>query len=185
MEVVPHHISVVSDKHEYNRQISIWLDDYEDIFSDFDPRPYDDRSLSDDFISEVKKVSHEDGFGVAEMNLLVPEKSRKADVENVIIKRLHAFFKKNNYYIIKRTRFNRVKGVTMMLAGMLMLLVATYITGQQQTYLTNFSRVAMEPAGWFFAWRGMDTLFFLSVKLKEEHDFYTKMAKTKVNFKSF
>lgn len=40
-------------------EISIWLDNYDDIFSDFDPRPYSQRSLSDDFLAEAKKIEHE------------------------------------------------------------------------------------------------------------------------------
>lgn len=37
-------------------EISIWLDSYNDIFSDFDSRPISLRSLSDDFITQVKKT---------------------------------------------------------------------------------------------------------------------------------
>ena len=35
--------------------ISIVLDSYDDLFSDFDPRPYRIRALSDDFLLECKK----------------------------------------------------------------------------------------------------------------------------------
>ena len=33
--------------------VSLWLDTYEDIFSDFDPRPYGQRALSEDFVAEA------------------------------------------------------------------------------------------------------------------------------------
>ncbi|MBK6275849.1 MAG: hypothetical protein IPF58_14690 [Saprospirales bacterium] len=36
-------------------EISIWLDAYDDIFSSFDSRPLSERTVSDDFLSEVKK----------------------------------------------------------------------------------------------------------------------------------
>jgi hypothetical protein len=36
-------------------EISIWLDSYNDIFSDFDSRPFSERTVSDDFLSEVRK----------------------------------------------------------------------------------------------------------------------------------
>ena len=39
--------------------VSLWLDNYDNIFSDFDPRSYAHRELSDDFLIEAKKVTHE------------------------------------------------------------------------------------------------------------------------------
>ena len=41
------------------RDISIWLETYDDIFSDFDPKAYSERVLSDDFLVEIRKVSYE------------------------------------------------------------------------------------------------------------------------------
>ena len=40
-------------------KIFLWLDDFDDIFSDFDPRPYSARELSDDFLDEVRKIAAE------------------------------------------------------------------------------------------------------------------------------
>ncbi len=40
-------------------RLSIWLDIYDDIFSDFDSRPFHERALSDDFIHEAKKMAKE------------------------------------------------------------------------------------------------------------------------------
>lgn len=38
-----------------NYSISLWIDSYDDIFSDFDPRHFSLRNISDDFLYEVKK----------------------------------------------------------------------------------------------------------------------------------
>ena len=35
-------------------QVSLVLDTYDDIFSDFDPRPYDQRALSGDFLDAAR-----------------------------------------------------------------------------------------------------------------------------------
>ena len=39
--------------------IPLVLDSYDDIFSDFDPRPYSERAMSGDFLLECKKASAE------------------------------------------------------------------------------------------------------------------------------
>ena len=38
-------------------EISLILDTYDDMFSSFDPRPYSQRALSEDFLSEAKDTT--------------------------------------------------------------------------------------------------------------------------------
>ncbi|HXP50728.1 MAG TPA: hypothetical protein VN922_12270, partial [Bacteroidia bacterium] len=163
MDATTHHSESVSDGHEFNRQVSIWLDEYDDIFSDFDPRSYSDRALSDDFIGELKKVCREDELAVDEMKLLVPEKKRKPEYEATIIKRLHGHFRKAYTVISKRVTIARTKGVVMVAGGMILLFLASLIANQEPMQLgMRLLLVLFEPAGWFFMWTGMDNLIFSS-----------------------
>src|SRR4051812_46940136 len=74
-------------------ELSIWLDTYDDIFSDFDPRPYSERALSDDFINEARKMVREKPTGTIELKLLMPSELRNNETENIIINSLHSHFK--------------------------------------------------------------------------------------------
>ena len=38
------------------KEISFWLDSYDDLFSDFDPRPYAQKGFSEDFLDEAKRA---------------------------------------------------------------------------------------------------------------------------------
>ena len=76
-------------------EVSIILDTYEDIFSDFDPRPFSQRALSDDFLLEAKKASRERNSGEIEIKFLIPEQKRNIREESLIKKRLHEYFKKH------------------------------------------------------------------------------------------
>jgi len=93
----------VANRNKYSeselRDIGIWLDDYKDIFSDFDPRPYAERALSDDFISELKKVCDESEFKVKILNLLMPEKIMERKTEE-IISRLKEHHIKGHYQAV-------------------------------------------------------------------------------------
>lgn len=42
-----------------SQNISIWLDTYDDIFSDFDYRQFSEKALSDDFLTELQKMYRE------------------------------------------------------------------------------------------------------------------------------
>jgi len=66
-------IDMITNLREGN--ISLILDSYDDIFSDFDPGDYSERALSDDFLSECKKaaVNKEERL---ELRFLVPKTKR-------------------------------------------------------------------------------------------------------------
>jgi hypothetical protein len=66
-------------------------DSYTDIFSDFDPRPFDIRTLSDDFITECQKripVIREND-PAPELRLLIPQLKREKRLEPTILSRYY------------------------------------------------------------------------------------------------
>ena len=75
-------------------EISLILDSYDDIFSDFDPRHFSERALSDDFLIEAKKAAR-DKAGVYELRFLVPKQQRNFEHEHLIRMRLKEHFKKH------------------------------------------------------------------------------------------
>ncbi|NYT12918.1 MAG: hypothetical protein GKC01_00225, partial [Candidatus Methanofastidiosa archaeon] len=60
------------------KNISLILDSYDDLFSDFDPRPYSVRGLSDDFLIECRRAVRgiKTESPVLELRLLVPKNKR-------------------------------------------------------------------------------------------------------------
>ena len=63
-------------------QITLTLDKYGDIFSDFDPRSYIERALSIDFLSEIRRASREKPNGVIELKMLIPKKVRNQKMKH-------------------------------------------------------------------------------------------------------
>jgi len=186
MENPYQHIESIGNSSHFSHQISIWLDSYNDIFSDFDPRPYSGRILSDDFIAELKKVSREEEFNISELRLLLHEQNRKQEFEPTIIKRIHTYFHDGNSYLTSRMKKIRTRAILLSLGGMLLILLASYISAlQSDKFYMKVLFVLFEPSGWFFVWTGMDDLFFGSRKRKGDLDFLSKMTKTKIVFASF
>lgn len=77
------------------KNISLILDSYDDIFSDFDPRPYSEKALSDDFLSECRKASRDKKDDEVELRLLVPAQKREINDETKIKRRLKDHFQKH------------------------------------------------------------------------------------------
>lgn len=167
-------------------QISLWLDTYDDIFSDFDPRPYSQRSLSDDFLSEAKKASR-DKKDKLELRLLVPEAQRDLKSEAVIKKRLHEHFSKHMHMIRREIKNTRKKAVMMVLLGVSLMLTATYVRSLKfdapaLSFISTFVFVLLEPTGWFMTWFAFDKFFYTAELKKTEYNFNEKMSKCEIIF---
>ena len=101
--------------------ISLILNDYDDIFSDFDPRAYSERSLSDDFLYECKKAVR-DKDEEFELRLLVPKSKRNVYHEAKIRKRLKDYFQK--HAIEKEEEVKKVTraGIVMAIIGFILMI---------------------------------------------------------------
>ena len=165
------------------REISLWIDAYDDIFSDFDSRPFSARNISDDFLNEVKKVSGESDFPISVLTLLMPEKLRDTENENIITKRLHSYFIKNQNYFLKEKNAVRKKGMLFTVIGFVMMIIASFVSSvRSENLLMHILLVVFEPAGWFLVWAGMENLINISRREKPELDFYSKLSKSKIVF---
>ncbi len=167
--------------------ISLWIDDYNDIFSDFDPRPYSERALSVDFLDEANRATRDKASGQIVLKLLVPKNKRKINDEHTIKKRLKEHFKKR--LKLARDEIKKLKrnGSFFMLAGILLMLSATFVLFKfsEEYFLTSFLIILLEPAGWFFFWEGLNLIIFESKKLKPNLEFNEKMEKCDLLFFSY
>jgi hypothetical protein len=164
--------------------ISLKLANYDDIFSDFDPRPYSERALSVDFLGEAKRASIDKPSGEIELRLMVPKKSRNLKIEEVIKKRLRSHFERHAKKIKLQNKKILRNGSIFTASGIGIMLIATFtLFGYSQSNIfTHFLTILFEPAGWFLFWEGLDQVVFESKKTNPELEFYQKMTNSDINF---
>ena len=166
-------------------KLSIWLDTYDDIFSDFDSRPFVERSLSDDFISEARKMSREKTSGQIELNLLMPSTLRDKNTEDIIIKSLHKHFQNYADQINIEKKASRRKGYLLTGIGAVLMVITAYTdTDIRNNFFRNVLHIIMEPAGWFLLWTGLDHIFYDSRTKEKDYIFNLKMANSEIVFMS-
>ncbi len=164
-------------------EISILLDSYDDIFSDFDPNHYSERTLSDDFIVQSKKISRNKSGKSMSLKLLLPAIKRNEQEEKVIIKRLHSYFKSVHQQLANDVRKTNKRGSILILIGIVVMLAASYISFMKtEKFHIHFLLVLFEPAGWFLLWAGLDHLVYSSKETKKDLDFYSNMTKSEIKF---
>lgn len=180
------HTHIPSDD---TKEITIRLEQYEDIFSDFDIRPFSRRALSVDFLGEIQRASTDKSNQGIEFTLFVPEKKRDEAHEAVIKDRLVRHFTRHFGLLSQQRRGILRLGFGMVVLGIISMVSATLILYRDPTenLLLSFLLVFLEPAAWFLLWEGMAQIMFNSKSVKPELDFYRKMshAKARIHFKTY
>jgi hypothetical protein len=164
-------------------KISILLDTYDDMFSDFDPSEYAERTLSDDFIVQAQKISKNKDGAKMSLELLLPASARNEKDEKVIIKRLYSHFNDSYQQVKSDIKKTNRKGILLTAIGTVLMVAASYLSYMKpEKYHLHFLIVLFEPAGWFLLWAGLDHLVYRSKITKNDVDFYAKMVKSEIKF---
>lgn len=168
-------------------EISLVLDSYDDIFSDFDPRTLDKRALSDDLMIEIRKATREKKSGVIEVNFLIPLEQQKAEKEAAIRKRLHEHFRKHYELVEKEIKAVKQKGIMMVGVGLVLSIIAAVFVypNEANNILNNIVLVLIEPAAWFTIWEGANKVFDTWKNLQPDLEFYKKMMKSEISFTAY
>lgn len=139
------------------REITMQLDTYDDIFSDFDPRPYSQRELSEDFIKEIHRRYMEDKRGRFEVHFTIPTSERDTKEEALIKKRLREHF----LFMVKReeeTILNTKKrGYAYIIIGAAILVADVYALFllAESSVVYKILSVLVVPAGWYGMFTGI------------------------------
>jgi hypothetical protein len=169
-----------SDDYLRDNNILFTLDEYDDIFSDFDSADYAVRSLSGDFMNECRKASL-DKKNVFNLIFLANKIKRDKTDELHIIKRLEHHFdkhyreKKKELYNIKKT------GILWFIFGGLIMSLAM-VFHYQEGFIFDVLVIFSEPAGWFMFWEGLAKIFIEAKKEMHDFEFYKKMSVAKIMF---
>jgi hypothetical protein len=165
--------------------VSLWLDTYDDIFSDFDPHPYGQRALSEDFLAETKRAVRDRRDEVPELRLLVPTRIRSLEDETTIRKRLRDHFRRHADRLARERRRGVWSSVAIAVAGFTVMTASALLRRQPETVTRTVLHVLLEPTGWFAVWFGLDQLFYGTRELGREYAFYRKMARADVVFTAY
>ncbi|UCD15807.1 MAG: hypothetical protein JSV34_01805 [Candidatus Omnitrophota bacterium] len=166
------------------REITIVIDTWDDVFSDFDPRPLSDRTLSEDFISELKKRYRETRKGDFIVKLYAPFSLKDERSENMVAQRLKKHFRHRFLQRQKDIVRIRAKGVIFVVSGICFLTFLMLIT-----YFKVFSQLAIEmlsiifmPLGWFGIWEGFSKIVDTSPAFIQEEVLFNKLSRAAYRF---
>lgn len=166
----------------FEKNIKIAIDSYNDLFSDFDISPFEERSISLDFKEALESKIIENNPIQLKIIFSIPSKERKNKDEQIIIKRLNQFFvqKHNNYSKhINSRRFNGLKYILMGFFFItLTFIFETFFTDLFPLYLANIIMIL----GWFGIWTGIEKILDVPYELLAKKEMYNSFSKSKIKF---
>lgn len=159
--------------------VYINIDRYEDIFSDFDARPFSERTLSTDFTDEIRRQLYARNESILGINFKLPETIRNKKIEEEIQSRLISHFRKHVHQTQQARRYIIKRSIFMVLAGVIGMITTSYITTFEQVHRFPFSlfRVLLEPAAWFLLWEGANQYFSRMEEIRPDIELYAKISK--------
>lgn len=164
-----------------SEDILLVLDSYDDLFSDFDPRPYSKKALSEDFLVECKKASL-DKKGKIQIKFFLPKQKREPMDEIKIKKRMKEHFHKHmiqNRRIIEKIR---TKGFGWFIAGSSLIVITAILPDEFSSVFMKVLINLAHPGGWFFLWEGLAKLLITTKEKKPNYEFYKKMVNANISF---
>ncbi len=165
--------------------LKLWLDSYDDIYSDFDSRHFQKRRISEDFLAELRNELKFNKSFTENIVLLLPPKQRNETAEKIIASSLQSYFEKK--YIYHQLECNKRLhiGIILFVTGfVVMLLNAAFSMHLKDTFGSLFVRILLEPAGWFLLWAAFDFLYYDFKKLKAERNIFKKLSQSTISFEN-
>ena len=164
-------------------EISLILDTYDDIFSDFDPRPYNERALSEDFLIEARKAARDKTNGI-ELRFLIPAPLQDKSSEERIKQRLKSHFRKH-YRLAERELIHRRRLAVVLISigvivGILDVILIT--SAGANTFMKDSIDIVLAPASWYTLWNGFDNLLVKPKDVESNMRFYKKMVGSSITF---
>lgn len=166
------------------KEISIILDVWDDIFSDFDPRPLDERALSQDFIGELHKRYTETAKGELLISFYAPKSLQNEQSEKMVVHRLRKYFKEQAQERRREISHMRIRGTVFVLIGFVSLTSITLMSFFKMfSALTDqLLQILLVPFGWFGLWEGLAQIVNASPSFASEERLCRKLANAEYRF---
>ncbi len=166
-------------------EIAIVIDTWDDVFSDFDPRPLSERTVSGDFVDELKKRYRETRRGDFIITICAPVELKDEKSERMVTQRLKKHFLHRCLQKKKSITRLRLRGAVFVLVGiaaMTFLTLATYYKFLSDL-ANQMAAIVLMPLGWFGFWEGLSKLIDTSPAAIQDEILFRKLSKATYRFR--
>jgi len=180
-------IMKIKQPEQKRTDVIIPIDTIDDIYSDFDLRSLVIRSLSIDFINEVKTQSKysEEGSTI-DIKILAPKKIRKtelpAKIETLTKKRVQEYFEDEYYNLRHERRKGVIKSFSFIMSGLFCFFLFKIISQyKSDNIIINTFYELITFFSWFATWYGIESIEH--IKSRKELNLIKRIYEANLKFK--
>ncbi|MEW9121540.1 MAG: hypothetical protein AB2421_02430 [Thermotaleaceae bacterium] len=163
--------------------IEVSLDNYDDVYDDWDASPFKKRDIEDEFNDFVLNSSQDiplnDGITIV---LYLPASKKDPQKEGTLVS---AYL---NYYSYAIERLNKVKYnlhkkiASYLLLSILLLSIGYFYFRGEQNLFTSVLHEGIFIGGWVFLWEFFTSIFITKRELHEEYRLYKRLYQSEIKF---
>lgn len=160
------------------QEVSIAIDTWDDVFSDFDPRPLEERTLSEDFVYELQKRYYEQPSGALSVTIWAPPTLQDSATEALVCRRLKEYFALRATQMRAEIRQERVRGAIFFACGFVCLGLLAFMTlvVKLPDAWRAFLEITLMPLGWFGMWEGVGKMVDLDRAAVQQRALFSRLA---------
>lgn len=171
------------DKESNSYLIEVQLDDYDDVYDEWDPAPFKKRDIEEEFnhfiASSVEDIPSKYGLIVALYIPLSKKDTNKESVLNFAYKNFYAYEIEKQ----KRSWLNlREKTAYYFIIAMILLTVGYFFIMESEKIIFNVLREGVFIGGWVFLWEVVTNLFIVRREIKQKSMLFKRLFKADIRF---
>jgi hypothetical protein len=165
--------------------IEVALDNYEDIFNEWDPAPFKRRDIDPDLRAFFEECSEEISLKhTIAIVFFLPKSEIDMEKQQKCVEGLHNFFRFNKYLAEKEIVRSRKNALKHSLIGMLFLMIAVLFEHQfEKAVLFDILGQGLFIGGWVFVWEALSAVAFKHSELMYSIREWTRFLDAPIAFK--
>ncbi|NLK75289.1 MAG: hypothetical protein GX288_08390 [Clostridiales bacterium] len=181
-------VSVIQKQYRYDKEtnsylIEVSLDDYDDVYNQWDPAPFRKRDIEEEF-NEFITASAEDipsKYGLI-VSLYLPINKKDENKEQALISAYRNFYayetekEKRNWTNLKK------KTSYYFILSMLFLLIGYFFMLDIENIIISVAREGIFIGGWVFLWEVITNIFIVRREMKQSSLLFQRLLQAEIRF---
>lgn len=181
-------VSLIQRQYKYEKEnnaflIEISLDDYDDVYDEWDPAPFKKRFIEESF-DEFIVSSAEDIPLKYKLNIVLYLPEIKKDINKEAA--VESAYKNYYAYIIEKVKKSRLKfnkmNISHLLLSILLLSCGYFFKMELENIFLNVFREGILIGGWVFLWEFFTNVFIKRRELNAEYKSYIRIYQSEIRF---
>ena len=163
--------------------IEVSLDDYDDVYDDWDPSPFKKRDIEDEFNDFIVNSSEDIPLMYdISIVLYLPESKKDVRKESALISAY------KNYYNYAMERFNKdklnlhQKTISYLFLSLLLLSIGYFFFIGDKNIFLKVLHEGIFIGGWVFLWEFFTNIFITTRDIQNEYKLYKRLYHSEIRF---